>query len=228
MRFIFFKGLENVSVCRVFVCTCARGCGILKFCLKGRSAGVPLCPWAVQPRRWRGGSACDRGPAGRLASPAHPTLGNSLTSARVISREGTAVAGCCSCVCGTETHPGLLRQLWLCGCTHWHSQGPSPAGRATQASLQCSQTAQRGLLCLVCVTEGWSKRLGWEMLYLLLKKIISSMHSAAWAGSKVTVHLSLPWASLRTRASCFFPACSDCMMCLPRWPEQPSLKNPLN
>lgn len=206
----------------VFVCTCAHGCGILKFCLRGKSVGLPHAPGQCSPTGEGGGSACGCVPAGRLASPAHPALGILFTSAPCDFKRGDSTSRLLQLsVCGTETHPGLLGQL--CGCTQRQSPWSQPCWQtSTSITPWCSETAERGLLCLVHVTEGWSQRLGQEMVCLLFKKMISSMHSAAWAGSKVIVPLSLLWVSLRAHASCFFPACSGWMLCFSGWPEQPS------
>lgn len=54
MRFIFFKGLENVSVCR---CICVHMCTWLcdpQVLPEGKPVGRPTVPRAVQPHRWRG------------------------------------------------------------------------------------------------------------------------------------------------------------------------------
>lgn len=61
MQFIFFKGLENVSVCR---CVCVHMC--VRLCDPPSSAWrispweCLLCSWAMQTHRWRrAAAACD-------------------------------------------------------------------------------------------------------------------------------------------------------------------------
>lgn len=199
MRFIFFKGLENVSVCRcvcVHMCSSSARRGGLQDCLHAPGSAVPRmkgwqCLWQWSYRQ--------------------VGLSNTLHSGNLVH----------ICPCDFQRGDSSSRLLQLCV---WH-RNPAKAPEAalalwahtlaepgsqccwqssTSITPECSETAERGLSCLVPVTEGWSKRLGWEMIYLLLKKIISSMHSAAWAGSKVIVHLSLPWASLRTQCQLLF------------------------
>lgn len=184
-------------------------------------------PWAVQPHRWRWWQRLwhilqadwplQHTPLSESCSPL-PILfqerGHQFQVVPALCVAQEPIQGSWSSSSSGAAHTG-------------RAHCPSPVGRWARASQwpehhsvvlrNCWESA----LCLVHVTGGWSTRLGWEMLYLLFKKIIPSMQSAAWAGSKVIVHLSLPWASLRAHASFIFPAYSD-WMCLFRWPEQPS------
>lgn len=189
----------------VQMCLCAHGCVILPLCSRGS------CRAALS----------SRAPAGTLASPALWQSWSRLPG--WFPERGRSSRLLQLCV-WHRSPPRLLKQLWLCA---HPGRAPSPS-RAPQwpehhpRHSELRVCWERAFLSWTCY-RGVKQGAGMRNLCLLFREIISSAHSAAWAGRKVMVHLSLPWAPLRARASRVFPACSD-WMCLFRWPEQPSLK----
>lgn len=208
MRFIFFKGLENVSVCR---CVCVHMAVWSSRSAQGEAAGLPWAPGLAAPvllqAHW---------PLQHSGNPGHVCLGD-------FQRGGSSSRLLQLCV-WHRSPPRLLKQLWLIA---HPGRAPSPS-RAPQwpehhpRHSELRVCWERAFLSWICY-RGVKQGAGMRNLCLLFREIISSAHSAAWAGRKVMVHLSLPWAPLRARASWVFPACSD-WMCLFRWREQPSLK----
>lgn len=127
------------------MCLCAHGRVIPPLCSRGSLQGCPE-PWA--------GSSCGCGPAGRLASPAQPILGILVTSARVISREGAAVPGCPSSVCGTE--PPKAPEAALALCTHWQSP---QCHRASPTAPRAQSLLREGFSVLCMLQRGEAR--GW-------------------------------------------------------------------